>query len=74
MSPAQCRSCDALIQWAETLDGNFMPLDLDATPTGTLVVINGKVRLATDDDRRLRRPLYVSHFATCPQAAKWRRQ
>jgi len=71
---AYCKSCTAPIDWVQTVDGNWIPIDVEPSATGNLVVINGHSQLATDDDRRLRRPLYVSHFATCPQAAKWRRQ
>lgn len=70
---ASCRSCEAPITWAETASGKSMPLDEVPTPKGNMVLIAGKTRGATDEDRRLHRPLYTSHFATCPDAGTFRR-
>lgn len=70
---ASCRSCEALIEWAEMPSGKRMPLDQAPTTDGTFVFINGKARAATDEDRRLNRPLYKSHFSTCPNADQHRR-
>lgn len=69
-----CRSCDAEITWATTEAGKAMPLDATPSETGTHVLVDGLTRRATDEDRRLHRPLYVSHFATCQHAAYWRRR
>lgn len=33
---------------------------------------NGKTSKATDEDRRLLRPLHTSHFTTCADADNWR--
>jgi hypothetical protein len=71
---AACRSCEALIIWAETTTGKRMPLDERPSAKGNLVFVGGVARAATDDDRRLHRPLYTSHFATCPDAATFRRR
>lgn len=71
---ATCRSCEALIIWAETTNGKRMPIDERPTAKGNLVYVSGEARAATDDDRRLKRPLYTSHFATCPDAATFRRR
>lgn len=38
----------------------------DKPPTALYSFVNGKARYATDEDRRLHRPLYASHFDTCP--------
>lgn len=71
---SHCRSCNAEIIWAETIDGNWMPIDSKPAEDGILVLLNGKIRLAKPSDRALHRPLYLSHFATCPHASKWRRE
>lgn len=65
----ECRSCHAPITWFELVNsGKRMPFDGD-------VVF---VRTRTDDDRRLVGAIDTSvnksHFATCPQASKWRRR
>ena len=69
-----CRSCEALIIWAETATGKRMPIDERPTAKGNLVYVSGVARAATDEDRRLKRPLYTSHFATCPDAPMFRRR
>jgi hypothetical protein len=62
---SNCRSCDARIIWIVTESGKRMPVD--AKPAGKFIVLN-------DDDppKGSLVPGYVSHFATCPQAADWR--
>lgn len=80
---ARCRSCNAPIRWARTPAGKAMPLDArptlggnvllrEATPPAdpTAQVLAG-VDLADAHTRG--RELYVPHFTTCPEAAKWRR-
>jgi len=70
---AFCRSCNAEIEWAETPSGKGMPLDSAPTEKGNLVCINGIARAATYEDRKLKRPTYASHFATCPDASTFRK-
>jgi len=78
---AKCKSCDAEITWAEHhISGRPMPLGA-VQPTaslannlrGVFAVVKGVARPATEDDVRLHRDLFRSHFATCPQAKEWRR-
>jgi hypothetical protein len=59
-----CRSCGASILWAETEVGKRIPLD--STPEHRLVIstVSGKARVM---------PTYISHFATCPNAAAHRK-
>lgn len=76
---ATCNSCGAEIRWALTAkNGKRMPVDVKPVDDGNLVVEyrNGgdEARPATDADRRVKRPLFKSHFATCPQAQKWRQR
>ncbi len=71
--PAQCRSCEALVIWAETASGKKMPLDAEPSEAGTFVYLGGKTRKANDEDKQLLRPRHTSHFATCPDAAQHRR-
>lgn len=80
---ADCRGCGASIVWAATSAGGMMPVDPMPAPER-----DGNVRLFTDDDGvhcEVLGPLDIvampdegaslhrSHFATCPQAARFRR-
>ena len=69
---ARCRTCEAPIEWATTPAGKTMPLDAAPTASGTWCYSRGETWLATEEDRALKRPLYTSHFATCPDAAQHR--
>lgn len=70
----RCRSCEAPIEWAAwEKSGKPCILDASADPNGKLVCVAGKVRYATAEDDRLRRPRRTSHFATCPNADQHRR-
>lgn len=70
---SRCKTCEADITWASTRSGKSMPLDAEPTERGNMALVAGKTWVATDEDRRLHRPLYTSHFATCPNAAAHRR-
>jgi hypothetical protein len=71
----ECRSCGAGVYWALSASGKPMPIN--PRPTGA-----GNIVLHQDDDRwtavvrSSADPLarYVSHFATCPDAGRWRRR
>lgn len=78
MPADQCKWCKAAIFWASTeKTGRAMPIDLEPVANGNLVVSLSttshfvarylKKNEATTDRR------YVSHFATCPAAAKFRK-
>lgn len=71
---AICRSCEAPVIWTVTTTGKKMPIDEQPSPRGNLVYVEGVARASTAEDQRLRRPLYTSHFATCPDAARHRRR
>lgn len=78
---ARCSSCQAEIVWTHTLTGERMPIDLRPSPIGNIRIdVRGVQLVATvtpdstpdmfdSTDSGIR---YVSHFATCPQAAEWR--
>lgn len=69
-----CRSCGATVLWTRTVAGKAMPLDPTPIDGGNVVLENGRARVvskanpAPDGAKR-----YVSHHATCPQRARWRR-
>jgi len=77
MKTTSCKSCGALIVWATSDTGKAMPVDVEPSEGGT-IVLHG-----TDPNpifRVLRKGekyagmLYRSHFSTCPNAARHRRQ
>ncbi len=63
---AKCRTCEAPILWASTVNGKQMPLDEEPSPSGTFCYSGGKTWVETLEDRAALRPTYTSHFATCP--------
>ena len=80
----QCRSCRAPVIWARTEAGKRMPLDPEPTADGNvrpdipnrydgegnvLVAVLGPLEREAHDG-----PLHVPHFATCPDADRWRRR
>jgi hypothetical protein len=74
-----CRSCSAPIRWGTTYEGARIPLDFDAAATGNIRWFDdGRIDVLNAKRARVYRqlgvPLYVSHFATCPNAAQHRRR
>jgi hypothetical protein len=71
---AFCRDCNTAITWVTDEQGRNMPVDEAPTKAGNLVIIKGVARLATDEDRKLLRPLFAAHWKTCTSAPHWRRR
>jgi len=83
-----CRSCGAAILWVKTESGRRMPLDFVPVEDGSIIVRMGQAmnqetaHIETKEETELRlqakepaaRTAYVSHFVTCPDAAKWRKK
>jgi hypothetical protein len=76
----KCRSCDKGIRMLTTDKGAKMPVDPDPTGSSTGILRLGEgncVVLPGDRVHVLRKdepfdgPLHKSHFATCPDAARW---
>lgn len=84
MNPRACRSCGAPIRWAvNPATGKQIPFDAAESPDGTHLLVPVPVGLDRADRwtavyvppaRReaVKDPRFVSHFATCPDAAKFR--
>lgn len=75
-----CRSCCSPIKWIKTRDGKNMPVDpeliayKDAKLGDKLVTETGATY---NVDPILDYPNvkgYISHFATCPEADRWRKK
>lgn len=58
----KCKSCGASITWIKTKNGRVLRVMVfkNPSPSGLQPIINGKG--------------YISHFATCPYANKYRRR
>jgi len=82
LTTSQCRSCKAVIVWCETLAGKNMPVDIEPSSTAGNVELSprrGASPLArvlgaipAEEARAEGRELFVSHFYTCPDRARWR--
>jgi len=77
--PARCRSCGAPIWWAMTLAGKRMPVDAEPASDGNLALYfrgdTGELMCAVATAAAERAgDRWVSHFATCRHARRWRRK
>ncbi|WFE41931.1 hypothetical protein [Micromonospora sp. WMMD998] len=74
----RCKSCPAQVIWATTERGKPMPVDAAPTSDGTVLLEQVGSRLVArvlPAHRAFgRKDLRRSHFASCPDAAKWRRR
>lgn len=80
-SGARCSSdrCRAAIRWVKTVDGQWMPLDMDRVPDGTVVAeqVRGQWRvrvLRAGEAVDPRRPRWSPHWSTCPDVEMWGEQ
>lgn len=73
----RCKSCNAEVIWAHLPNDKRMPVDAQPVPTGNLVLVRrgGRVHARGHNPEKdgVDCPRRVSHFATCPQAAAWRK-
>lgn len=70
MKTQKCRSCGADIIWALSDHGKRMPVNAEMA-SGSGFVLEGdppRARLSVGE------AVHLSHFATCPQAGKWRKR
>lgn len=83
MRVAKCRGCGAPIVWIRTTGGKSMPCDAEpvlyrekAGAAGKIITPNGMVLSCELDVAPCEADGagYVSHFATCPAAEKFRRK
>ena len=86
MIVSPCSKCEAPMIWCVSTNGKKMPLDADPDEDGTFLLVespdNGdllavfhKRALEYMSQRELEEALrYTSHFATCPDADRFRRR
>jgi hypothetical protein len=71
----RCRSCSARIRWVRTARDKLMPLDADPTSDGTIVLdAAGRAEVLAGQQTLDDRVRYTTHWATCPDAERWRRR
>lgn len=71
----ECRSCNAPVLWVQTPDDKWMPVDPSPHDNGNVrlndtrkkATVLGPLEVEAYDGL-----LFLSHFATCPQADRWR--
>jgi hypothetical protein len=68
-APGICRSCGRPIEWAELMSGARHPFDPPIRPIRSQSVLMGG-RVVEEVDTTTS----STHFATCPDAAKWRKK
>jgi hypothetical protein len=66
LQAAKCKSCEKPIYWIRTKAGRHMPVDCD-------VEGGQKPFVPVPGDGEPQNGIGVSHFATCPNAAQYRR-
>lgn len=76
---ATCRSCHAEIVWAMTEAGRRIPIDAEPQTDGTIRLVDrsyeGRMeRFAQIAGKSTTEVRYVTHYATCPDAADWRKR
>jgi hypothetical protein len=74
-----CSSCHQPIIWAITTKAKRMPIDAEPQPDGNVALdfragMDPLARVLTVTQQFGLKNLRKSHFATCPQADKWRRR
>jgi hypothetical protein len=72
VSQAECRSCRAKIIWAKTVNNQSIPLDAEPVEDGNMDLQHGVATVVKKEERLPGTLLYKSHFATCPDAQKYR--
>lgn len=77
----QCNSCRANVIWALTTRGKRMPVNAEPSPDGNIAIgpVTGRdglpvARVLNTTQQFGRKDLRTSHFATCKDAASWRKR
>ena len=71
-----CKSCGAVVRWAKTVKGNNIPLDPTSTNDGNMILLNGIAYVVSANYKKEHpdESFYVTHFATCPNAKRHRKE
>ena len=69
-----CKACKAPLLFVPTENGKAMPLDAEPSAGGTIEIRDGvAVVHSVEAAAQMHRPLYRSHFSTCPRAGEFRK-
>lgn len=70
-----CRSCGARVRWALTVNNKRQPFDYEPSDDGTFVLhpVRGALHAIYAPEAGAGDAKHTSHFATCPDADRWRR-
>lgn len=80
---SKCRSCGAPIIWITTKAGKAIPCDAEPIFFNLADLDDKDAKFLIKDDGEVAKGIvnpagdlvgHTSHFATCPQADKWRRK
>lgn len=73
-----CRTCNARIIWARTVNGKAIPVDADVSKAGNVRLswesADVKAEVIGPAHAFGQTGLRASHFVTCPNADEWRRK
>jgi len=74
----QCKGCPARVAWCRTEKGKAIPIDLEPTKSGNIVLEQPDPRDApiarvVRSNLLPDTPRYVAHFATCSAAERFRK-
>ena len=69
--PSFCRECRTQIHWVKTPRGKNMPLDMHRVAGGNVEVDENNQAVFVRKDGL---PHFISHWATCPDADKFRKK
>lgn len=67
------RKCGAPIRWVRTAAGELMPLDAEPVAEGNVELLEDGTAIVHGQPLLFATDLYLSHFATCPNAKEFRR-
>jgi hypothetical protein len=74
----KCRSCKKPVVWTKTEKlGRNMPVDSDPIYSGNIMLRQPEpggpiIAITVQPHHQVKR--YISHFATCPNRARWRKK
>jgi len=76
---AFCQSCGTPIRWVVTIGDRRMPLDVELSPAGNVVLVDvpGKgvrARVLTGPELPALEPAHVAHWTTCPNSTEFKRR
>lgn len=71
---SNCKGCGKELRWAQTASGQWLPIDPEPVPDGSVMLMpHGRCRIVPVEERKqCVVPLHKTHFATCPVAEEMR--